>query len=43
MIAPRHIIMGDRITFKKINLNHTYYFFKDIKNIDPNLLSTGKT
>ena len=30
------------ITFEKINLNHTYYFFENIKNIDPNLLSTNK-
>ena len=31
------------ITFEKINLNHTYYFFKDIKNIDRNLLNINKT
>ena len=31
------------ITFKKFNLNHTYYFvFDDIKNIDPNLVSIEK-
>ena len=42
MIAPRHFIMGDHITFKKINLNHTYYFFKDMKNIDTNLPSIDK-
>ena len=30
------------ITFKKINLNHSYSFFNDIKNIDPNLLSIDK-
>ena len=28
---------------KKINLNHTYYFFDDIKNIDLNLLNINKT
>ena len=27
------------ITFKKINLNRSYYYFNDIKNIDPRLLS----
>ena len=27
---------------ENINLNHTYYFFKDIKKIDPNLLSINK-
>ena len=30
------------ITFEKINLNHTYYFFDDIENIDLNLLSINK-
>ena len=30
------------ITFKKVNLNHTYYFFDDIENIDLNLLSISK-
>ena len=30
-------------TFEKISLNHTYYFFRDIKNIDPNLLNINKT
>ena len=30
------------ITFEKINLNHTYYFFDDIGNIDLNLLSIKK-
>ena len=34
--------MGDYINLEKINLNHTYYFFKDIKNIDTNLLSIDK-
>ena len=42
MILPRHFIMGDYINLEKINLNHTYYFFKDIKNIDTNLLSIDK-
>ena len=31
------------ITFEKVNLNHTYYFFNDIKNIDLNLLNINKT
>ena len=31
------------ITFKKVNLNHTYYFFDDIENIDLNLLSINKS
>ena len=35
MIALRN---EGHITFEKVNLNHSYYFFKDIKNIDPNLL-----
>ena len=43
MIVPRHIIMNDRITFENVNLNHTYYFFNDIKNIDLNLLNIRKT
>ena len=30
------------ITFRKVYLNHTYYFFDDIKNIDLNLLSIDK-
>ena len=30
------------ITFEKINLNHSYYFFDDIKNIDLNLLTISK-
>ena len=30
------------ITFEKINLNCSYYFFNDIKNIDPILLSIIK-
>ena len=39
MIIPRS---EDFITFEKINLNHTYYFFDDIENIDLNLLSINK-
>ena len=39
MIIPRS---EDYITFEKINLNHNYYFFGDIKNIDLNLLSINK-
>ena len=35
MIAPKHVIIG-HTTFEKINLNHSYYFFDDIKNIDLN-------
>ena len=31
------------IAFEKINLNCSYYFFNDIKNIDPNLLNINKT
>ena len=42
MIALKNVIKG-HITFEKINLNHSYYFFKDIKNIDPNLLNISKT
>ena len=30
------------ITFKKINLNHSYYFFNDIKNIDPNFVGINR-
>ena len=30
------------IGFKKINLNCPYYFFSDIKNVDPNLLNIHK-
>ena len=30
------------ITFEKINLNHSYCLFIDIKNIDPNLPSINK-
>ena len=30
------------ITFKKVSLNHTYYFFDDIENIDLSLLSINK-
>ena len=41
MIAPKHVTIG-HTAFEKINLNHTYYFFDDIKNADPNLLSINK-
>ena len=30
------------ITFEKISLNHSYYFFDDIENIDLNLLNVNK-
>ena len=30
------------ISFKKINLNRPYYFFSDVKNVDPNFLSINK-
>ena len=30
------------IAFKKINLNCPYYFFSDIKSVDPNLLRLNK-
>ena len=30
------------ISFKKINLNCSHYFFSGIKNVDPNLLSIKK-
>ena len=42
MIALKNIIKG-HITFEKVNLNHSYYFFKDIKNIDLNFLNINKT
>ena len=42
MIALRHLDMEDHIAFEKIDLNNSYCFFKDIKNIDPNLLSISK-
>ena len=42
MIALKNVIKG-HMTFEKINLNHAYYFFKVIKNIDPNLLNLNKT
>ena len=35
MIFSRNVIKG-YITFEKISLSHTYYFFNDIKNIDLN-------
>ena len=41
MIVPKHVITG-HTTFEKINLNHTYYFFDVIKNIDLNLLTINK-
>ena len=41
MLAPRHVIIG-HTTFEKIDPNHTYYIFNDIKNIDQNLLSIDK-
>ena len=36
MIAPKNVIISNT-TFEKINLNHTYYLFADVKNIDLNL------
>ena len=42
MIALRYLNMDDRITFEKINLNYTYYFLKNVKNIDLNLLNINK-
>ena len=30
------------VTFEKIKLNYSYYFFDDIENIDPNLLRINK-
>ena len=30
------------VNFEKINLNRSYYYFNDIKNIDPNLLNINK-
>ena len=30
------------ITFDKVNLYHSYYFFNDIEDIDPNLLNINK-
>ena len=42
MIVSRNVTKG-HITFEKINLNYTYYFFNDIKNIDLNLLNINKT
>ena len=41
MIAPKHVIIS-HTNFEKINLNHTYYVFDDIKNIDLNLLTINK-
>ena len=42
MIAFRQIDMDNRTTFGKINPNHTYHFFKDIKSFDLNLLNINK-
>ena len=39
MIIPKS---EKNTTFEKINLNPTYYFFDDIKDIDLNLLSINK-
>ena len=41
MIAPKHVTIN-HITFEKISLNHTYYFFDDIKNVNLNLLTINK-
>ena len=41
MIAPKNVIISNTI-FEKINLNHTYYLFADVKNIDLNLLTINK-
>ena len=41
MITLKNYIKG-HATFEKVNLNHFYYFFKDIKNIDLNLLNINK-
>ena len=30
------------VTFERINLKHSYYFFNDIKHIDLNLLTINK-
>ena len=35
-------ITNINVKFQQINLYRTYYFFSDIKNIDPNLLSINK-
>ena len=35
-------ITNINVKFQKINLYRPYYFFSDIKNIDPNLLSINK-
>ena len=42
MISLKNVIKG-HTTFEKINLNHSYYFFDNIENIDPCLLSINKT
>ena len=41
MIALKNVIKR-HVTFEKISLNHTYYFFKYIKNIDITLLNINK-
>ena len=38
MIAALRNVIKGHITYEKINLNHSYYFFKDITKIDTNLL-----
>ena len=40
-IALKNVI-EDHTTFEKINLSHSYYFFDNTENIDPNLLSINK-
>ena len=42
MVALKGVLKG-RINFEKVNLNHSYYFFQDSKNIDLNLLNINKT
>ena len=41
MIALKNVI-NSHTTFEKVNLNHSYYFFDNIENIDPNFLSIDK-
>ena len=41
MIVLKNVIK-DHTTFEKINLNHSHYFFNNIENIDPHLLSIDK-
>ena len=40
--STKFISILQMITFEKTNLNHFYYFFNNIKNIDTNLLSIDK-